>query len=129
MADESEFSIDNMMDSGNLSTSSSSSVASNNSNKQDDVMPSQELPIGDASSSNNNNQATNSGAATSYEIGSREAASTVDIVDQLSRRFQDKQGENGCRYLLGMLIQKISRGIEALREAIANGALPVCCSR
>ena len=125
MADESEFSIDNMMDSGNLSTSSSSSVASNNSNKQDDVMPSQELPIGGASSSNNNKQATNSGAATSYEIGSREAASTVDIVDQLSRRFQDKQGENGCRYLLGMLIQKISRGIEALREAIANGALPV----
>ena len=75
--------------------------------------------------SNNNKQATNSGTATSYEVGGREAASTVDIVDQLSRRFQNKQGENGCRYLLGMLIQKISRGIEALREAIANGALPI----
>ena len=126
MADESEFSLDNMMDSsGNLSTNSSVSTASSNSSNEDDAMPKQKIHVADASLSNRDNEDANSGTANSYGVGGRQAASTVDIVDQLSRRFQNKQGENGCRYLLGMLIQKISRGIEALREAIANGALPI----
>ena len=52
-------------------------------------------------------------------------STTMDIINDLSRHFQNDTGKNGCRYLLGMLIQKMGRGLVSIQEAVSNGALPI----
>ena len=110
MDDNSEFSIDELLQSGNGTLSSTSS-----SNKSD------ELSGGD----DNNVQSDHTNETKVLHYGNHHTSSTTDIINNLSRHFQENAGENGCRYLLGMLIQRLTRGVESIQEAVSNGALPI----
>ena len=103
MVDNSEFSIDELINSGQLSPSSSSSDENNNNNSR------QIFQQADNEQMENTNR----------------VSTTMDIINDLSRHFQNDNGNNGCRYLLGMLIQKMGRGLVSIQEAVSNGALPI----
>ena len=103
MVDNSEFSIDELINSGQLSPSSSSSDENNNNNSR------QIFQQADNEQMENTNR----------------VSTTMDIINDLSRHFQNDTGNNGCRYLLGMLIQKMGRGLVSIQEAVSNGALPI----
>ena len=108
--DDNGFSIDELLKSGNGTLSSTSS--SNNSDES-------------SGGNDNNDQIEDANKNTALAYSNHYVSSTTDIINNLSRHFQNNAGENGCRYLLGMFIQRLTRGVESIQEAVSNGALPI----
>ena len=121
LADDSEFSLDEIVlspdknDMNGSSTSSSSKESNSSSSGGLSDLKTNESTLFDSSKKANNNASTQPSSVT---------LSSASIVGNLKRnkhRNSVGTGKNSTRYLLGTLLQKVSKGLDNIEEAVAAG--------
>ena len=125
LADDSEFSLDDIVlspDKNNIngSSTSSSSKESNSSSSsglRKSDLKTNESTLFDSSKKANNNASTQPSSVT---------LSSASIVGNLKRKKHRNSvgtGKNSTRYLLGTLLQKVSKGPDNIEEVVAAGGV------